>query len=77
MKLVLLLGKHTWRSARWLDLPGDVEMRCLPHPGRLGLINFQVEGKRVGAEEARRLLIVGFGPTAGSVQQQMNSPSAQ
>lgn len=62
VKLVLLLGKQAWRSARWLDLPEDVELRYLPHPGRLGLINFQVDGKRVGADEARRRLIAGFAP---------------
>lgn len=62
VKLVLLLGKQAWRSERWLDLPDDIETRRLPHPGRLGLINFHVDGNRVGADEARRILIEGFSP---------------
>lgn len=64
VKLVLLLGKQAWRSERWLNLHDDTEIRRLPHPGRLGLINFHVDGKRVGANEARRLLIEGFAPRA-------------
>ena len=64
VKLVLLLGKQACRSERWLDLPNDVETRRLPHPGRLGLINYHVDGGRVGTDKARRVLIEGFAPVA-------------
>ena len=60
VKLVLLMGRQAQRSERYLDLPSDVVVRRLPHPGRLGLINFRVGGLRVGAERAREILIAGF-----------------
>ena len=60
VKLVLLLGGSARKSLRWLNLPDDIETRCLPHPGRLGLINFKVDGAKVGHHEARRILIEGF-----------------
>lgn len=60
VKLVLLMGKQAQRAERYLDLPPDVVIRHLPHPGRLGLINFRVDGVRVGAERARQILISGF-----------------
>lgn len=62
IKLVLLLGKDAARSAAFLDLPADVEIRKFPHPGRLGLINFQENSKRIGAAAARQRVIAGFRP---------------
>lgn len=67
VKLVLLLGRQAWRSQGWLDLPYDIELRFLPRPGRLGLINHRVDGVRVGAAAARQILIDGFAPRQGSV----------
>lgn len=66
VKLVLLLGKQAWRSQRWLDLPDDIELRFLPHPGRLGLINYRVDGIRIGPSAARQILIDGFAPPRGA-----------
>ena len=60
VKLVLLLGKDAWRSEQFLALPSDVKIRRLPHPGRLGLINYHENGIRIGNKAARRKLIVGF-----------------
>lgn len=58
--LVLLLGRQAWASARYLDLPERIEIRRLPHPGRLGLINYRENGKIVGAHEAQKRLLAGF-----------------
>ena len=60
VKLVLLLGKDAQRSAEFLNLPPDIEIRKLPHPGRLGLINFQENGRRIGADATRQRIIDGF-----------------
>ncbi|PTW44283.1 hypothetical protein [Rhodovulum kholense] len=58
--LVLLLGRQAWTSARYLDLPDRIEIRRLPHPGRLGLVNYRENGTILGASEARKRLIAGF-----------------
>lgn len=60
VKLVLLLGGLAHRSAPFLNLPSDTMVRFLPHPGRLGLINYREDGQRIGASLARRRLIDGF-----------------
>ncbi len=60
--LVLLLGKEAWRSERLLNLPDSVEVRRLPHPSRLGLIHYRVNGERIGAAAAKQILIDGFAP---------------
>ncbi|MCA0963474.1 hypothetical protein [Salipiger bermudensis] len=62
VKLVLLMGTQAHRCERYLELPSDVVTRRLPHPGRLGLINFRVDGVRIGAERSREVLISGFRP---------------
>ena len=41
-------------------LPFSIEVRKLPHPGRLGLMNFQENGARIGYTAARRKLMDGF-----------------
>ena len=58
--LVLLLGNDAHRSADFLNLPPEIEVRKLPHPGRLGLINFTENGTRIGAVAARQRIIEGF-----------------
>ena len=60
VKLVLLLGKDAHRSADYLTLPAGIEIRKLPHPGRLGLINHMENGIRIGAAAARQRIIAGF-----------------
>ncbi len=60
VKLVLLLGKDAHRSADFLRLPPEIDLRKLPHPGRLGLINFVENGARIGAAAARQRIIYGF-----------------
>lgn len=60
IKLVLLLGGDARRSEPMLNLAGDVEVRKLPHPGRLGLINYRENGVRIGAAAARQRVIEGF-----------------
>ena len=63
--LVLLMGKKdAWRSEKFLDLPAYIEIRRLPHPGRLGLIHYRENGKRLGYAAARRRLIEGFAKPA-------------
>lgn len=60
IRLLLLLGTDARRSEGFLDLPAEIEVRCLPHPGRLGLMNYRQNGVRLGAKAARRMLIAGF-----------------
>lgn len=60
IKFVLLFGKDAHRSAEFLNLPADIAIRKLPHPGRLGLINFQENGQRIGAAAAGQRIIDGF-----------------
>lgn len=60
IKPVLLLGKDAQRSAQFLDLPSEVVVRKLPHPERLGLINFHENGARIGAVAAKQRVFEGF-----------------
>lgn len=60
VKFILLLGKDAWRSEPFLELPSEINIRRLPHPGRLGLINYRENGVRVGIEIAKAGLISGF-----------------
>ena len=60
VELVLLLGGLAHRSAQFLNLPADITVRHLPHPGRLGLIHYRQNGQRIGAAAARHRLIEGF-----------------
>ena len=65
VNLVLLMGKNdAWRSEKFLDLPPHIEVRRLPHPGRLGLINYREAGRRLGYAAAREKLIEGFAKPA-------------
>ncbi|MCV2891240.1 hypothetical protein [Ruegeria aquimaris] len=58
--VVLACGSWVRDSLKYLNLPSDIVVRVLPHPGQLGLINYRVDGRRVGPEPAREIFIEGF-----------------